>query len=118
LATPTNIDAIRLLLFSFFLIEVEVRKIFQMATTTGPTATSVTRGNSNQSSLGALAPLNTPTRRFYGLHGQSEIREPGVSNPNIYVVQPFKNASVPKDLIYAKKVIKYQKLNFKINIIN
>ncbi len=109
LATPTNIDAIRLLLFSFFLIDVEVRKIFQMATTTGPTATSVAHGNSNYSSLETLAPLNTPTRRFYGLHDQTEIREPGVPNPNIYVVQPFKNASVPKDFVYAKKVIKYQK---------
>ena len=72
------------------------------ATTTGPTAASATRGNSIHSSLGTLAPLNTPTRRFYG----SQVHEePGVPNPNIYVVQPFKNASVPKDFVYAKKVM-------------
>jgi hypothetical protein len=63
------------------------------------------RGNSVHSSLGTVAPLNTPTRRFYGIQEQVEIQEPGVPNPNIYVVQPFKNASLPKDLIYAKKVI-------------
>jgi hypothetical protein len=76
-----------------------------MATTRGLTTASATRGNSNHSSLGTLAPLNTPTRRFYGSQNQSEIQEAGVPNPNIYLVQPFKNASVPKDLIYAKKVI-------------
>jgi hypothetical protein len=75
-----------------------------MAQSTGPRTNSVTRGNSNHSSLGTLAPLNTPTRRFYGTHDQTETQEPGVANPNIYVVQPFKNASVPKDLVYAKKV--------------
>jgi hypothetical protein len=75
-------------------------------TTTGPTTALAARGNSNHSSLGTLAPLNTPTRPFYGSHEQSEVHEgPGVSNPNIYVVQPFKNASVPKDFIYAKKVM-------------
>ena len=63
------------------------------------------RGNSIHSSLGTLAPLNTPTRRFYGPQDQTEAQEPGVPNPNVYVVQPFKNASVPKDFVYAKKVM-------------
>jgi hypothetical protein len=71
--------------------------------TAAPTASSIARGNTH-SSLGTMAPLNTPTRRFYGVNEQLDIQEPGVPNPNIYVVQPFKNASVPKDLIYAKKV--------------
>ncbi|CAF1149778.1 unnamed protein product [Rotaria sp. Silwood1] len=72
-------------------------------TTTPPTATTIARGNSLHSSLGTVAPLNTPTRRFYGSQDQIEIQPPGVPNPNIYVVQPFKNASVPKDFVYAKK---------------
>ncbi|CAF4873533.1 unnamed protein product, partial [Rotaria sp. Silwood2] len=55
------------------------------------------------SSLGTVAPLNTPTRRFYGPQDQAEVQPPGVPNPNIYVVQPFKNASLPKDFVYAKK---------------
>jgi hypothetical protein len=106
LATPTNNNALKFFLFSFFVNEAEVKENFQMAsTTTGPTTAPVARGNSTHSSLGTLAPLNTPTRRFYGLQDQKEIQEPGVPNPNIYVVQPFKNASVPKDLVYAKKVI-------------
>ncbi len=53
------------------------------------------------SSSGTIALLNTPTRRFYGSHNQLLIQEPG--NPNVYVIQPLKNASLPKDLIYAKK---------------
>lgn len=69
------------------------------------TTSAVARGNSVHSSLGTHAPLNTPTRRFYGLTDPSEVQEPGVPNPNVYVVQPFKNASLPKDLVYAKKVI-------------
>ena len=76
-----------------------------MATTTkGGTINSIPRVNSVHSSLGTHAPLNTPTRRFYGSLHQTEIVEPGVPNPNVYVVQPFKNASVPKDFVYAKKV--------------
>jgi hypothetical protein len=94
------------LLFSAFINEAEVKEKFQMASTTGPIATSMARGHSTPSSLGTLAPLNTPTRRFYGSNERREIhQEPGVPNPNIYVVQPFKNASVPKDFIYAKKVM-------------
>ncbi len=73
--------------------------------TTAPTAASVPGRNSTNSSLGTLAPLNTPTRRFYGPNDQGKSQESGVPNPNVYVVQPFKNASVPKDLICAKKVI-------------
>ncbi len=85
------------------------------ATATGPIAASVPRGHSTHSSLGTLAPLNTPTRRFYGSHEQSGIPdEPGVPNPNVYVVQPFKNASVPKDFVYAKKVKIEIIRNFKI----
>lgn len=75
--------------------------------TAAPTASSIARGNSVHSSLGTMAPLNTPTRRFYGINDELAIREPGVPNPNIYVVQPFKNASVPKDFVYAKKVTIY-----------
>lgn len=75
-----------------------------MATPNAPTTTSIARGNSIHSSLGTLAPLNTPTQRYYGAHDQREVQEAGVPNPNIYVVKPFKNASLPKDLIYAKKV--------------
>jgi hypothetical protein len=74
-------------------------------TTTGPDAASVVRDHSTHSSLGTLAPLNTPTRRFYASREQAEIfDEPGVPNPNVYVVQPFKSALVPKDFVYAKKV--------------
>jgi hypothetical protein len=65
---------------------------------------SVARDNTYHSNLGGLAPINTPTRHIYGSQDEIEVRETGVSNPNIYVVQPFKNASRPKDLIYAKKV--------------
>ncbi|CAF2671643.1 unnamed protein product [Rotaria sp. Silwood2] len=72
-------------------------------TTTPPTAAAIARGNSLHSSLGTVAPLNTPTRRFYGPQDQAEVQPPGVPNPNIYVVQPFKNASLPKDFVYAKK---------------
>ena len=75
-----------------------------MASSTRPTRTSATRENSRQSSLGTHAPFNTPTRRFYPAHESVETRPPGVPNPNVYVVQPFKNASVPKDFVYAKKV--------------
>lgn len=75
-----------------------------MASKAVPTGTAIRRGNRVHSSLGTLAPLNTPTRRFYGSHDQGLSQTPGVLNPNIYVVQPFKNASLPKDLVYAKKV--------------
>ena len=75
-----------------------------MASKAAPTATAIRRGNSIHSSLGTIAPLNTPTRRFYGSQDQGLGHTPGVPNPNIYVVQPFKNASLPKDLVYAKKV--------------
>ena len=74
-----------------------------MATTRASTTGPIARGNSIHSSLGTIAPLNTPTRRFYGTQEQVEVQEPGVPNPNVYVVQPFKNASLPKDLVYAKK---------------
>ncbi|CAF1625155.1 unnamed protein product [Rotaria magnacalcarata] len=74
-----------------------------MASKAAPTATAIRRGNSIHSSLGTIAPLNTPTRRFYGSQDQGLGHTPGVPNPNIYVVQPFKNASLPKDLVYAKK---------------
>ncbi|CAF3463085.1 unnamed protein product [Rotaria socialis] len=74
-----------------------------MASKAAPTATAIRRGNSIHSSLGTIAPLNTPTRRFYGSQDQGLGHTPGVPNPNIYVVQPFKNASIPKDLVYAKK---------------
>jgi hypothetical protein len=73
---------------------------------------SVTRDNTYHSNIGGLAPINTPTRHTYGSQDQIEGREAGVSNPNIYVVQPFKNASKPKDLIYAKKVTKYEQYLF------
>ncbi len=56
------------------------------------------------SSSGTIALLNTPTRRFYGSHNQLLIQEPGIPNPNVYVIQPLKNASLPKDLIYAKSI--------------
>ncbi|CAF1162326.1 unnamed protein product [Rotaria sordida] len=74
-----------------------------MATATPPTATGIARGSSLHSSLGTVAPLNTPTRRFYGSQDQVGVQPLGVPNPNIYVVQPFKNASIPKDYVYAKK---------------
>ena len=77
-----------------------------MASSTRATRSSGARENSRQSSLDTHAPLNTPTRRFYPAHESVETRTPGVPNPNIYVVQPFKNASVPKDFVYAKKVSK------------
>ena len=77
-----------------------------MASSTIPTGVAtVPRGRPIQSASGTVAPLNTPTRRFYGSHDQIDRQPPGVPNPNIYVVQPFKNASVPKDLVYAKKVL-------------
>lgn len=77
-----------------------------MATsTTVPTGASMTRvGRPINSGSGTVAPLNTPTRRFYPSQDQLDLHEPGVPNPNVYVVQPFKQASLPKDLIYAKKV--------------
>ena len=75
-----------------------------MATTSGPAISGVARGHSIHSSLGTIAPLNTPTRRFYGTQDQIETQPPGVPNPNVYVVQPFKNASIPKDLVYTRKV--------------
>ncbi len=88
-----------------------------MAASAGPTATSVPRGNSMHSSLGTHAPLNTPTRPFTGSHERTIVQEPGVPNPNVYVVQPFKNASRPKDLVYTKKVI-IEIIYFKRQLIN
>jgi hypothetical protein len=58
-----------------------------------------------QSSLGTHVPLNTPTGRFYPAQERLEIRTSGVPNSNVYVVQPFKHASVAKDFVYAKKSI-------------
>lgn len=111
LATPINSEAVEFFLFSFFFllcyfvsIEVNVKENIQMATTAASRSSAIARGNSTHSSLGTVAPLNTPTRRFYGAHDQVQPQPPGVPNPNIYVVQPFKNASVPKDLVYSRKV--------------
>ena len=75
-----------------------------MAASAAPTGTAVPRGRVIYSGSGTVAPLNTPTRRFYGSQDHLQVQQPGVPNPNIYVVQPFKNASLPKDLVYAKKV--------------
>ena len=114
LATATNI------FFSFSLSIVkldrrEKEKNFQMASSTRPTRSSVARENSRQSSLGTHAPLNTPTRRFYPSQERLEVRTPGIPNPNIYVVQPFKNASVPKDFVYSKKVIELCSIRFEFD---
>ena len=78
-----------------------------MASTACPTRTSVVRENSRQSSLGTHAPWNTSARRFYPAQGTVEIRTPGEPNPNSYVAQPFENASISKDFVYAKKSIFY-----------
>lgn len=75
-----------------------------MATSTVATGTSLQRNRPTHSGSGTVAPLNTPTRRFYGSQDHLEIHRQGISNPNIYLVQPFKNASVPKDMVYSKKV--------------
>lgn len=82
----------------------ERKRIDAMATSTAPIGGSGTRARPTNSGSGTVAPLNTPTRRFYGSQDHLSIQEAGVSNPNVYVVQPFKQASVPKDMIYAKKV--------------
>jgi hypothetical protein len=90
-----------------------------MASTTGPIATSMARGHSTPSSLGTLAPLNTPTRRFYGSNERREIhQEPGVPNPNIYVVQPFKKCFRTQRFYLCKKsndennsILKNKKIN-------
>jgi len=74
-----------------------------MVTSAAPTNTSIGCVRRVHSSSETIAPLNTPTRRFYGSHDQHLIQEPGIPNPNVYVIQPLKNASLPKDLMYAKK---------------
>lgn len=79
--------------------------VVKMATSTEGNGTSGSRGRPIRSGSGTVAPLNTPTRRFYGSHEQIDHREAGIPNPNVYLVHPFKNASLPKDLVYSKKVL-------------
>ena len=74
-----------------------------MATKATTRKAPMARDNTNPSNLGGLAPINTPTRYPNGSQNQTEVREAGVSNPNIYVVQPFKQRSKPKRYDLCKK---------------
>ena len=93
-------------LFSSFCIFLDiVEEALAMASLTISTgAASVSRGHPIQSSSSTVAPLNIPTRRFYGSPDQLDLPPRSVPSPNVYVVQPLKNAAVLKDLVSAKKV--------------
>ncbi|CAF3700348.1 unnamed protein product [Adineta steineri] len=74
-----------------------------MAAKSSSRKSSVTRDNSNHSSLGGLIPISSPTPHSQDTQSNKQNDDIGVSNPNIYVVQPFKQRSKPKDLVYSKK---------------
>ncbi|CAF1449250.1 unnamed protein product [Adineta ricciae] len=74
------------------------------------------------STIGALVPINTPSKHDEQ-HDNIE-EKPDIDqeiDPNVYIVQPFKQASKPKDLIERKKELinpSEQLLNSTIEVIN
>ena len=75
-----------------------------MAVRPSPRAAFPARADSHQSTLGRTAPLNSPIRSSPSHRNQTDNLQSTVSDPNIYVVQPFKHASLPKEFTVPTKV--------------
>ncbi|UJR34258.1 hypothetical protein I4U23_021662 [Adineta vaga] len=83
------------------------------------TKSALTRASTNPSTLGGLVPINSPNQKQ-----EEEIEEEkdfNENDPNIYIIQPFKQSSKPKDLIQRKKNLinpSEELLNSTIEVIN